>query len=275
MSTFAIGDLQGCYQSLLSLLNKIRFSSATDKLWFVGDLVNRGPGSLECLRFVRQLGSRAITVLGNHDLHLLGVAEGFRELNDNDTLQPILDAPDRDELLCWLRQQRLLYIKGQFAMVHAGLLPAWSWQEAQALAVEVESVLRGTNYRSVLKNMYCNEPDYWHPDLDGADRQRVVINAMTRMRVLSADTRMQFKFKGGLDDLPPKHKPWFKVPTARSPDYTIISGHWSALGFYSSPHFIGLDSGCVWGNKLTALRLEDRAIFQVPCLEKSRPKGLD
>lgn len=275
MSVYAIGDLQGCYVSLQKLLDKIQFSPAKDQLWFVGDLVNRGPGSLECLRFVKQLGSCAITVLGNHDLHLLGVAAGLRPLNNKDTIKPILDAPDRDELLTWLRQQKLLHIEGRYALVHAGLLPDWGWTEAQSLAREIEAALSGPAYLGLLENMYGNEPDYWQPDLRGSARQRVIINAMTRMRILSNDGRMQLKFKGEPDTIPAEYRPWFEVKTARTPDHIIIAGHWSALGLHMSPQFIGLDSGCVWGQKLTALRLEDRTIFQVPCAETDLVTGWD
>ena len=275
MSVYAIGDLQGCYISLQTLLDKIQFSPAKDQLWFVGDLVNRGPGSLECLRFVKQLGSSAITVLGNHDLHLLGVAAGFRPLNKRDTIKPILNAPDRDELLTWLRQQKLLHIEGRYALVHAGLLPDWSWSEAQSLAHEIEAALSGPAYLSLLENMYGNEPDYWQPDLRGSARQRVIINAMTRMRILSNDGRMQLKFKGELGSIPTEYRPWFEVETVRPPGHAIIAGHWSALGLHISPQFIGLDSGCVWGQKLTALRLEDRTLFQVPCAETDFVTGWD
>lgn len=273
MSTYAIGDLQGCYLSLQALLRKIQFSPATDKLWFVGDVVNRGPGSLECLRFVKHLGSAATMVLGNHDLHLLGVAEGFRPLNNNDTLKPILEAPDCSELLAWLRQQKMLHIEDHYAMVHAGLWPSWSWSEAQALAHEIESALSGPEYQVLLRNMHGNEPDYWQADWDNAARQRVIINAMTRMRVISDDGHMQLKFKGEFSNIPHGYSAWFKAKTVRLPDFTIIAGHWSALGLYNTRQFMGLDSGCVWGGELTAIRLEDRAIFQVPCAETVLSSG--
>lgn len=278
MSTYVIGDLQGCFLSLQSLLQKIRFSVEKDRLWFVGDLVNRGPDSLQCLRFIKMLGSRATTVLGNHDLHLLAVSEGIRPLHANDTLQPILDAHDRVELLNWLRGQKMLHLKNGYAMVHAGLLPEWSWNDAQSHAIEIESALRGAGYRPMLENMYGAKPDHWQPELLGHAKQRAIINAMTRMRILTDDNRMQLKFKGDLSEIPAHHKPWFKalsVRTTDKPEYTIIAGHWSALGLYVSPHFIGVDSGCLWGRKLTALRLEDRAVFQVPCAEKLVPTGFD
>ena len=275
MSTYAIGDLQGCFLTLQALLRQIDFKPATDRLWFVGDLVNRGAGSLECLRFVRELGPDTVTVLGNHDLHLLAIAEGFGKIGANDTLQPILDAPDRAELLAWLRAQKLLHMEGAYAMVHAGLLPAWTWERAQSLALEVETALRGKNYRQLLKHMYGNEPDHWQDDLSGDARKRLVINATTRMRVLSADGRMDLKFKGDIKNMPKGLMPWFEASSAREADRTVIAGHWSALGLHDTAHFIGLDSGCVWGRELTALRLEDRTIFQVPCAETNLPIGWD
>ncbi len=275
MSTYAIGDLQGCFVSLQSLLQKIRYSPQSDRLWFVGDLVNRGPDSLACLRFVKMLGNHAVTVLGNHDLNLLSVAAGVRELSDTDTLQPILDAADCDSLLTWLRQQKLFHVQAGYAMVHAGLMPSWSWGQAQALAREVEISLRGPQYKNVLKNMYGNEPNHWDDGLVGHERQRVIINAMTRMRALTLDGGINLKFKGELDDMPEQHRPWFMLPSVRERSYTVLAGHWSALGLHLSPHFIGLDSGCVWGRELTAFRLEDRAIFRVPCAEAEPATGWD
>lgn len=275
MSTYAIGDLQGCFLTLKALLRKIDFKPGSDTLWFVGDLVNRGAGSLECLRFVRALGAGAITVIGNHDLHLLAVAEGLGKIGAGDTLQPILDAPDCDDLLAWLRTRKLLHVQNGYAMVHAGLLPAWTWQQAQALTGEVETALRGKHYRELLENMYSNEPDHWQDELRGDARNRVVINATTRMRVLSVDGRMNLKFKGDIENIPQGLMPWFKAPTVRGTGQTMIAGHWSALGLHDTANFMGLDSGCVWGGELTAFRLEDRTIFQVDCAETSRPIGWD
>jgi bis(5'-nucleosyl)-tetraphosphatase (symmetrical) len=275
MSTYAIGDLQGCFLSLEAMLQKIDFKPGRDRLWFVGDLVNRGAGSLECLRFVSGLGSGAVTVLGNHDLHLLAVAEGVQKIGAGDTLQPVLAAPDCDALLHWLRTQKLLHIEGPFAMVHAGLLPAWSWPQAEALAQAVESALRGPAYRQLLTSMYGNEPDQWHKGLGEDERNRLVINATTRMRIVDAAGRMHLKFKGALDSLPPGMLPWFAAPTVRPRERTVIAGHWSALGLYQSADFIGLDSGCVWGRELSAFRLEDRTVFQVPCAETAASAGRD
>ncbi len=267
MSTYAIGDLQGCYTSLQALLAKIDFDSTHDRLWLVGDLVNRGPGSLECLRFVHGLGKRATVVLGNHDLHLLAVAEGLSKVGKRDTIQPILDAPDRDDLLNWLRHRKLLHFDEGYLMVHAGLLPQWSLTEALALAGEVEALLRGTNYRAFLKNMYGNMPDHWESALTGDARHRLVTNVMTRMRILNENDELNFEFKGEMASIPQGFVPWFTKRHHAFADKTILAGHWSALGLHITSNFIGLDTGCAWGRQLTALRLEDRAIFQVACAE--------
>ncbi len=267
MSTYAIGDLQGCFESLQVLLAKIDFDSARDQLWLVGDIVNRGPGSLECLRFVRSLGKRATVVLGNHDLHLLAVAEGISKVGKRDTIQPILDAPDRNDLLEWLRHQKLLHVDGRYLMVHAGLLPQWSLTQALGLAAEVEELLRGSVHRTFLKNMYGNEPNRWDDKLLDSARHRLVTNVMTRMRVLSDRNELDFEFKGELATIPPGLVPWFTRRHPSFADKTILAGHWSALGLHVTSNFIGLDTGCAWGRQLTALRLEDRAIFQVECAE--------
>ncbi|MBL8523763.1 MAG: symmetrical bis(5'-nucleosyl)-tetraphosphatase [Betaproteobacteria bacterium] len=279
MATYAIGDLQGCFKTLQVLLDKIEYQREHDVLWFVGDLVNRGPASLECLRFVNSLGNRAITVLGNHDLHLLAVAAGQRKAGENDTLQPILDAPDRDSLLQWLRQQRLLHVERQFVLVHAGLLPEWDVRLAQQLANEVETQLRGDSHVSLLANMYGNQPDHWSDKLGGIERLRITINAMTRLRAIEVRKKksavIDLKFKGEPDKMPDSLRPWFESLHPSLTERTVIAGHWSALGLHITDNFIGLDSGCVWGRELTALRLEDRKIFQVVCAEEKIPAGWD
>jgi bis(5'-nucleosyl)-tetraphosphatase (symmetrical) len=275
MSTYAIGDLQGCYASFQALLKKINFDIVRDRLWLVGDLVNRGPASLECLRFVRGLGARATVVLGNHDLHLIALAEGVSRLGKRDTLQPILDAPDRDDLLLWLREQKLFHVDGNYAMVHAGLLPQWSLTQAILLAGEIESLLRGPKCRAFLTNMYGDEPDRWSESLAESARQRLVTNAMTRMRVLGGDDELDLHFKGTLDALPQGTTPWFAKRHPSFAGKTILAGHWSALGLHVTPNFVGLDSGCAWGQQLTAFRLEDRAVFQVEYAESTPPKGIE
>lgn len=265
MTTYAIGDIQGCYNEFVQLLEKIAFDPAHDKLWLVGDLVNRGPDSLQVLRLVESLGESAITVLGNHDLHLLAVAEGAAELHRSDTLDEVLNAPDRNVLLNWLRQQRLFYAEGEYVLVHAGLLPQWSIKQAAALAREVEAALRGDDYPTFLARMYGNNPHEWDDDLTGYKRLRVITNAFTRMRICTTHGQMEFKFKGEVENIPAGYLSWFDVPKRKSQEATIIFGHWSALGLKVTPNIIGLDTGCLWGGPLTAIRLEDRKIFQVSC----------
>ena len=275
MSRYAIGDLQGCFRSLQALLTKIDFDKARDQLWFVGDLVNRGPGSLECLRFISGLGKRATVVLGNHDLHLLAVAEGVSKVGKRDTIRAILDAPDRDELLAWLRNQKLLHVEGGFLMVHAGVLPQWSLTQAQGLAGEIEALIRGPKWRAFLIAMYGNEPNHWDDALTGDARHRIVTNAFTRMRILDKKNRLDLDFKGALAAIPSGSVPWFTKRHPTMADKTIIAGHWSALGLHITRDFIGLDTGCAWGHQLTALRLEDRAIFQVASAETTILDGLE
>ena len=267
MSTYAIGDVQGCYDQLRRLLDSIAFDPACDRLWFVGDLVNRGPQSLQTLRFVKGLGEHAVTVLGNHDLHLLVVAAGARKLHRGDTLDEILAAPDRDELLVWLRHRSMMHAGDGYAMVHGGLLPQWSIAQALALGREVENALRGEDYHDFLCHMYGNEPARWRDDLSGHDRLRVITNAMTRLRLCSADGTMEFSHKTGLENLPRGFMPWYDVPGRASRDTALITGHWAALVLVVRPDLLALDTGCVWGRRLTALRLEDRRVFQCDCRE--------
>lgn len=266
MATYAIGDIQGCFTSLMALLNRVAFDPAHDRLWLVGDLVNRGPDSLRTLRFVRELGPAAITVLGNHDLYLLMVAHGaVRSRSKDDTLQAVLDAPDRDALLSWLRTRPLMHLENGFAMVHAGLLPGWTVTQARALAREVEGVLAGPYHADLLHNMWGSEPADWHDDLRDYARMRVIVNAMTRMRFCTPDGKMDFKVKGEVTKAPKGYVPWFEVPGRKSVDTTVVFGHWSALGLRVEPRLLALDSGCLWGRELSAVRLEDRAVFQVAC----------
>ena len=267
MAVYAIGDIQGCYEPLQRLLDVLRFDPAADTLWLVGDLVNRGPHSLATLRFVKSLGDSAITVLGNHDLSLLMSAEGFGKQSKGDTFDEILAAPDRDELLDWLRHQPLCHVEGQYCMVHAGLLPCWTVSQAEQLAHEAESALRQDNYQEFFSQMYGNEPNYWQDEWTGYTRLRVIINAMTRMRICTVTGKMNFAFKGDLRSIPPGYVPWFNVPQRASQKKTIICGHWSALGLHITDNLIALDTGCVWGGQLTAIRLEDRKVFQLPCAQ--------
>jgi len=274
MATYAVGDIQGCYASFLQLLEATGFNPARDRLWLVGDLINRGPNSLEVLRWMVRHEACVTTVLGNHDLHALAVAEGFVEANRNDTLDPLLTAPDRESLLGWLRRQPLAHAEGDYLMVHAGVLPQWSAQDAVALAGEVEQVLRGEDYRFFLSRMYGNDPDHWLPELRGMGRLRVITNALTRLRVCTPEGRMEFRFKGELKDIPTDVLPWFDVPARRSADVTVIFGHWSALGLQLRDNLVALDTGCLWGGRLSAMRLEDRQLFQVSCVPQDQVKKL-
>lgn len=265
MATYAIGDIQGCYAELRDLLEAVAFNPAHDRLWLVGDLVNRGPASLDTLRFLRGLGERATVVLGNHDLHLIMRAEGHGRASPDDTIAPILAAPDRDELLTWLRSLPLFHVEGEYAMVHAGLLPQWTIAQAAELAAEVSAELsRKKRYVDLLANMWGSQPDAWHDDLAGWDRMRVVINAMTRMRFCSAAGVMELRAKGKPDHPPAGYLPWFAVPHRASLTHTLVCGHWSALGLRIEERLLALDTGCLWGGQLTAVRLEDRRVFQVP-----------
>jgi len=227
--------------------------------------VNRGPDSAPVVRFVRDLGERAVVVQGNHDLHLLALAAGHAKRRADDTFDDLLAAPDRDELLDWLRFRPMLHGEDEYVMVHAGLLPAWSVGQARDLAAEVEAELRAKRYRLFLAELYGSKPDAWHDGLRGMDRLRVIVNAMTRMRFCSAAGVMDFQAKGEVEKAPPGFMPWFDVPARKSRDATIVCGHWSALGLRLRPDLLALDTGCVWGGALTAIRLEDRRLFQAPC----------
>jgi bis(5'-nucleosyl)-tetraphosphatase (symmetrical) len=253
---------------LQRLLAQCGFKEKTDRLWFVGDLVNRGPKSAATLRFVKGLGDRAIVVLGNHDLHLVSQHEGFERPRGDDTFADVLRAPDREQLVDWLRTRPLMHVEGGWAMVHAGLLPQWSVQKARALGREVQQALSAPGYREFLNNMYGSKPDQWSDALTGWDRLRVIVNAMTRMRFCTRDGRMEFKSKGKTP--PPGFKPWFEFRTDAE---AIVCGHWSQLGLKTSDKLAALDSGCVWGGKLTALRLEDGVLFEVPCAGYQAPGG--
>lgn len=265
MATYAIGDIQGCFDEFERLLEQCRFDERQDRLWLVGDLVNRGPASLGVLRFVRSLGESAVTVLGNHDLHLVALAMGHAKARADDTLEDVLKAPDRDELMAWLLQRPLLHVEGKRALVHAGLLPAWTVERALELAGEVEGTLRGPGADAFIASLYGSKPDRWTDFLTGHDRLRVIVNAMTRLRFCSAEGVMDFKSKGETDDAPAGYLPWFEVPGRKSAAATVVFGHWSALGLVRRPGVMALDSGCVWGGSLSAVRLEDGKLFQVPC----------
>lgn len=269
MATYAIGDLQGCYQELQLLLDKIKFDQSVDRLWFVGDIVNRGPDSLGCIRFVKSLGKSAITVLGNHDLHLIAVAAGIKTPSSGDTFQDILNAPDRDELIAWLKSQPLIYQENEYLLVHAGILPDWTAEQAVLLGQEVEIFLQSEHCNQFLKHMHGNQPTAWSNTLIGYDRLRTIVNAMTRLRFCSSTGVMDFHHKGETTDAPPGYMSWFDVPDRKTTRNTIVFGHWSALGLKITPNIIALDTGCVWGRELTAIRLEDKQIYQVQSVESA------
>lgn len=270
MSTYVIGDVQGCYAELRALLQQCDFDSARDRVWLVGDLVNRGPDSLAVLRWARALGDRCVAVLGNHDLHLLALAEGLARPGRGDTLAAILHAPDRSELLDWLRHRPLLHREGGWLMVHAGLWPQWTTDEACELAAAVQQELRGPHYLHFLRHMYGNQPDHWSPTWQGMERLRFVVNVMTRMRLVRTQSgrelHLDLAFKGERADAPPGLDAWFDLPHAHR-DVCVLCGHWSALGLLQTPAMVALDTGCVWGQALTALRLEDGRIFSQPSLQ--------
>jgi bis(5'-nucleosyl)-tetraphosphatase (symmetrical) len=270
MAVYAIGDIQGCYDEFVQLLEQLAFSPSRDRLWLVGDLVNRGPRSLDVLRKVKSFGDAAITVLGNHDLHLLAAALTPSEaLKPQDTLAEILVAPDRRELFDWLRHLPLLHhdAKLGYTMIHAGLPPQWNLATARSCARELEGALRDDDAcMELFSHMYGDKPDRWSDDLRGVDRLRFITNCLTRLRYCRADGRLELKFKGKVADAPKHVMPWFKVPDRRSRDDRIVCGHWSALGYYDGDGVLCIDTGCVWGAKLCAVRLDTAAapVF-VPC----------
>lgn len=265
MATYAIGDVQGCFRSLTRLVNTVQFDPKRDRLWFVGDLVNRGPDSLDVLRYIRDLGPAAITVLGNHDIFLLAIASGLTHTRPTDTLAPLLEASDCRELMLWLRQQPLLYREGDFLLVHAGLLPAWTVEQAEALADEAQTAIRGEQFVATLRALHPSGPLQWRPDLTGPIRLATIIKVLTRLRACSREGVMESSFSGPPDRTPDGFQPWFDVPGRRSTTATIVFGHWAAMGLRVTPNMLALDSGCVYGRQLTAVRLEDRTMFQVHC----------
>jgi len=265
MSTYVIGDVQGCFDELQKLLRLIKFNAEKDRLWFVGDLVNRGPKSLQVLRFVKTLPD-PIVVLGNHDLHLLTVFNYPDRLHGKHSLQDVLQAPDRYELINWLRARPFLHHdeKLGYVMVHAGIYPSWILQRAKNYANEIEKILQSKNYADYLEHMYGNEPNIWQENLTGMERFRFIINCFTRMRFCSGQGRLDLYETGGPNAAPPNYVPWFKVPNRKTKQYKIIFGHWAALeGKVNTANIYALDTGCVWGGALTALRLEDERVFSV------------
>lgn len=263
MATYAIGDIQGCFLTLDKLLAQIRFDPVRDRLWLVGDLVNRGPRSLEVLRWVRRMGDRATAVLGNHDLHLIGRALGVRRAKPRDTLEAVLRADDCDELIEWLRRRALLHREGPYLMVHAGLHPAWTPAEAAALAREAEAALRGRRAKNLLESL-PDDPPRWRPGMGRKARLRLALRTFTGLRTCRSNGEACSDYSGPPRWAPRGCMPWFDVPGRQSAKLTVLCGHWAALGMRVRQNLIALDTGCVWGRVLTAVRLEDRRIFQEP-----------
>lgn len=275
MAIYAVGDLQGCYQELRKLTDKLNFDPALDQIWFVGDLVNRGPSSLETLRFIRSLKHSATAVLGNHDLHLLAVSEGLRKVKKKDTVTPILDAPDAAELLDWVRHRPVMYYDSSIdtAMVHAGIYPDWTLAQAQQYARELEYTLQGPSYRDFLAEMYGDTPSHWDDELIDNDRLRFITNSFTRMRFVSERMELDLLNKSGLDAIPNASLPWFRIPNRQNQSTRIVFGHWATLGFYQENNVIALDTGCVWGGQMSALQLDSdsEALTQVGCEGALKP----
>jgi bis(5'-nucleosyl)-tetraphosphatase (symmetrical) len=272
VATYVIGDVQGCFEAFQELLVAIAFNPGRDRLWLAGDLVNRGENSIGMLRWCMAHDAQVVAILGNHDLHLLAVAEGFVPPSRNDTLAEILDAPDRTVVLDWLRHRPMLHREGKWLMVHAGLLPEWTPELAESLAGELETALRGPDWRSFLKGMYGNEPRHWDSALAGQDRLRLIANVMTRLRFLHEDGSLEFLHKGTPEDAPDGLTPWFDFPDRQNLGVQVFFGHWSTLGLLQRADAVGLDTGCLWGGHLSAFRLDDGRLIQIGCRAHRQPR---
>jgi bis(5'-nucleosyl)-tetraphosphatase (symmetrical) len=276
MATYAVGDIQGCYSELRQLLDRIGFDPTADRLWSVGDLVNRGPDSLSVLRWFKALGDRAVVVLGNHDLHLLALAAGNEKHAKKSTLDDVLSAPDREELLDWLRHRPVMHVddKKRFTMIHAGLPLQWDLAQARACAAELETELRGPGYPDFLHAMYGNQPDLWSPELAGADRLRFITNCFTRLRYCDAEGRLLLNEKAAPGLQSDQAIPWFKVPGRATREERIVAGHWSTLGYIAEHNLWALDTGCLWGGSLTAVRIRRKKpikVFDLDCVGYLEP----
>ncbi|MDD2758702.1 MAG: symmetrical bis(5'-nucleosyl)-tetraphosphatase [Methylomonas sp.] len=271
MAIYAIGDIQGCYNELRRLLDAINFDPAEDQHWLVGDLVNRGPHSLETLRFIKGLGASAVSVLGNHDLHLIATVTSLGKVGKKDTLGPILRAADCDDLIDWLRRQRMFYHNADYCMLHAGLPPQWDFELTQSMAHEVEQAIAGDDYQRFFRSMYGNKPAVWQDDLSATEKLRFAVNCFTRLRYCTPEGEMDFHQKGPPGSQPVHLLPWFRVPGRKSKDMRIIFGHWSTLGYYSEDNVYAIDTGCLWGGQMTALKLDlrpERISVDCACLQK-------
>lgn len=270
MAHYAIGDIQGCYDELAVLLKKIDFNHGTDTLWLTGDIVNRGPKSLESLQFAMRHEDSVQIILGNHDLHLLAVGYGHGTTKRSDTIAPILNHPDSRKMLDWLRHQPLMVRAEKHVMVHAGILPQWSIDQAESLAREAEAELQGAKYEKFFAKMYGNKPSAWQDNLSGYSRLRFIVNAFSRMRALTFTNELDFDFKSTLDKMPMYLRPWFKAPDRQNLSHKIVFGHWSSLGYVNDYNIIALDTGALWGGELTAINLDTEAVTQIAAIN-----GLD
>mgnify|MGYP005811527283 CR=1 FL=1 len=271
MAIYAIGDVQGCCDELVRLISELRIRPGRDELWFVGDLVNRGPRSLDTLRLVRSLGSQATVVLGNHDIHLIALAHGNRSRAESRELADVLEAPDGPELVDWLRHRPLAHYRPELntLMVHAGVPPQWDPLLTVKLAREVEQALRGPHCAEYIRDLYGEEPSRWSPSLAGQDRLRFITNGLTRLRYCTDDGTLDLKETGAPGSQPPTLRPWFEVPGRRTAMVRVVFGHWASLGLVQQENLLGIDTGCVWGRKLTAVRLDGPArTFSVPCTSR-------
>jgi len=267
VALYAIGDIQGCFTTLERLLERIRFDPAADRLWLAGDLVNRGPRSLDVLRWAKGLGPGVVSVLGNHDLHLVGRVLGVRSERKRDTLDPVLDASDRDELVEWLRHRPFLHREGDRLLVHAGLQPSWTVEEAEALARGLEKRMRGPGAARLLEDMTLRDMPGWEEASGRKERDALALQTFTLMRTCSGDGRLCQDFSGPPEEAPPGCRPWFAVPGRRTADTLVVCGHWAALGLVREKNLLALDTGCVWGGPLSAVRLDDGTVFQEPAAD--------
>ena len=270
MSHYAIGDLQGCYAEFTALLNQIQFNPSRDTLWLVGDIVNRGPQSLECLQYCMRHESSVQIVLGNHDLHLLALMHGYGKLKHRDTLDSILNHPQMPQMRDWLRQQPLMRHTASHALVHAGIHPDWSIPQAQALANEVAAQISGSQARTFFAQMYGNHPSQWQPESQGIDRLRFITNVFTRMRVLNPDNSLDYDYKETYDPIPAPKRAWFDAPHRQHTSHEIIFGHWSALGYRREKHIWALDTGALWGEELTAVNIHTGERFTQPSFQRKQ-----
>jgi len=272
VAIYAIGDVQGCFDDLLRLLDTLHFDISCDQLWFAGDLVNRGPNSLETLRFVKNLGHKAVVVLGNHDMHLLAASCATKAAQKKDALSQVLEAPDCGELIDWLRFRPLFHYNHDFCLIHAGLPPQWDFKKTKKMAHLVEQTLRSPDYPFFLKQMYGNKPNLWSSDLKGTARLRFIVNCFTRMRYCDINGKLDFANSGPVGSQPKGLMPWFEVPNRKSADMRIICGHWSTLGYYEGFNCYAIDTGCLWGGKLTAIKLGGTVErFSVDCPGAKKP----